>query len=71
MSNQETINYKATLCKEIQNYAGFTTTEKQLGKEFVELEVDENANLEGLITKFESISLDIRPFISDRGLARA
>ena len=71
MSNQETLNYKETLCTEIQNYAGFTTYEKQIGKKLVESEVDESANLERLIQKFETMSLNIRPFIEERGLARA
>ncbi|MBD3793931.1 MAG: hypothetical protein IE889_07215 [Campylobacterales bacterium] len=71
MSNQETLNYKATLCREIQAYTGFTETEKQLGKAFVESEVDQYGNLTGLIDKFKAISLDIRPFIEERGLAKA
>jgi len=36
----------------------------------IESEVDESANLERLIQKFEEMSLNIRPFIEERGLAR-
>ena len=71
MSNQERLNYKETLCAEIQNYAGFTTYEKQVGKNLIESEVDESNILEKLIQKFETMSLNIRPFIEERGLARA
>jgi hypothetical protein len=31
---------------------------------------NENGNINRLIEKFEEISLDIRPFIQDRGLTR-
>ena len=71
MSNQETINYKETICREIQSYKGFTSSEKEFGMENVKELVDESGNLDGLINKFEEISLDIRPFISERELARA
>ena len=69
MSNQERLNYKDTLSKEILAYVGFTTREKQFGLSNLDL-VSEDGNIEGLIQKFEEISLDIRPFIQDRGLAR-
>jgi len=69
MSNQERLNYKDTLSREILSYAGFTTREKQFGLSNLDL-VSEDGNIEGLIQKFEEISLDIRPFIQDRGLAR-
>jgi len=69
MSNQERLNYKDTLSREILSYAGFTTREKQFGLSNLDL-VSEDANINGLIQKFEEISLDIRPFIEDRGLAR-
>jgi len=69
MSNQERLNYKDTLRKEILSYAGFTTREKQFGLANLDL-VSENGNIDRLIQKFEEISLDIGPFIKDRGLAR-
>jgi len=69
MSNQERLNYKDTLSREILSYAGFTTREKQFGLSNLNL-VTEDGNIDGLIQKFEEISLDIRPFIEDRGLAR-
>jgi len=69
MSNQERLNYKDTLRKEILSYAGFTSREKQFGLSNLDL-VTEDGNIDGLIQKFEEISLDIRPFIEDRGLAR-
>jgi len=69
MSNQERLNYKDTLSREILSYAGFTTREKQFGLSNLDL-VTKDGNVNGLIQKFEEISLDIRPFIQDRGLAR-
>jgi hypothetical protein len=69
MSNQERLNYKDTIGKEILSYTGFTTKEKQFGLSNLHL-INENGNINRLIEKFEEISLDIRPFIQDRGLAR-
>ena len=69
MSNQERLNYKDTLRKEILSYAGFTTREKQFGLSNLDL-VTEDGNIDRFIQKFEEISLDIRPFIEDRGLSR-
>jgi len=69
MSNQERLNYKDTIGKEILSYRGFTTKEKQFGLSNLHL-INENGNINRLIEKFEEISLDIRPFIQDRGLTR-
>jgi len=69
MSNQERLNYRDTLRKEILSYAGFTTREKQFGLSNLDL-VTEDGNIDRFIQKFEEISLDIRPFIEDRGLSR-
>ncbi|MCK4442262.1 MAG: hypothetical protein KAU90_09665 [Sulfurovaceae bacterium] len=69
MSNQERLNYKDTIGKEILSYAGFTAREKQFGLSNLNL-VSEDGSVDRLINKFEEISLDIRPFIEDRGLAR-
>jgi len=69
MSNQERLNYKDILGKEILSYAGFTRREKQFGLANLSL-VTEDGELDEFIKKFEEISLDIRPFIQDRGLAR-
>jgi len=69
MSNHERLNYKETLSREILSYAGFTTREKQFGLSNLDL-VDEDGNVDKFIKKFEELSLDIRPFIQDRGLAR-
>jgi hypothetical protein len=69
MSNQERLNYRELLGKEILAYAGFTKGEKQFGLSNLDL-VTKDGNVEKLIEKFEEISLDIRPFIEDRGLAR-
>ncbi|MCK4441723.1 MAG: hypothetical protein KAU90_06930 [Sulfurovaceae bacterium] len=69
MSNQERLNYKDTISKEILDYVGFTTREKQFGLSNLNL-VSEDGSVDKFINKFEEISLDIRPFIQDRGLAR-
>jgi len=69
MSNQERLNYKEILSKEILSYKGFTRGEKQFGLSNLNL-IDEDGNIDKFIEKFEEISLDIRPFIKERGLAR-
>ncbi|HHB94149.1 MAG TPA: hypothetical protein ENK88_03300 [Campylobacterales bacterium] len=69
MSNQERLKYKDIISKEILSYSGFTTREKQFGLSNLNL-VSEDGSIDRLINKFEEISLDIRPFIQDRGLAR-
>ncbi|NOZ90705.1 MAG: hypothetical protein GXO60_05390 [Epsilonproteobacteria bacterium] len=69
MSNQERLNYKEILSKEILSYKGFTTREKQFGLSNLDL-VDENGNIDKFVEKFEELSLDIRPFIQERGLSR-
>lgn len=69
MSNQERLNYRELLGKEILAYSGFTKGEKQFGLSNLDL-VDENGNIDKFVEKFEELSLDIRPFIQERGLSR-
>ncbi|NOZ89962.1 MAG: hypothetical protein GXO60_01610 [Epsilonproteobacteria bacterium] len=69
MSSNERLNYRETLSREILSYAGFTTKEKQFGISNLNL-IDENGNVDKFIEKFEELSLDIRPFIQERGLTR-
>ena len=71
MSHTEKMNFIDRLRKAIQSYRGFTLSEKQYAQKNIYQWIDNSGNLDIFIRKFAEISLDIKPFLLEKSLAKA
>lgn len=62
------LNQVTVIQDAIKSYEGFTSSEKKYCNENVVEWVSEDDTLNLLISKFEDISLDARPFLQENGL---
>ena len=71
MSNQETMNYLSSLRHAIEDYAGFTRGEKSYAVTHLNSWVGNDGKLDKLTENFAMLSLDIRPFLIEKGFVKA
>jgi hypothetical protein len=70
MSHQEKTNFIKSLRAAIQSYQGFTSSEKKYGLNNIHTWIGANGSLEIFIQKFSDLSLDIKPFLSEKKFLR-
>ena len=70
MSYTEKMNFIENILNAIKSYRGFTSSEKRYGEKNIYQWIDNDGNLETFIKKFAEISLDIRPFLLEKKLAK-
>jgi len=68
MGRTKELNQVTVIQDAIKAYEGFTSSEKKYCNENVVEWVSEDETLNVLISKFEDISLDARPFLQQNGL---
>lgn len=66
MSHQEKVIYIENLQNALQEYQGFTQTEKYYAQKNLSDWIGSKGELDTFIQKFSDISLDIQPFLLDK-----